>query len=149
MKRSYKKQMSKAGGIHDQLNCLVAYMEGYGYRLRGDDEEQERTRSIRYTYRSNYAQWQIGQIEILSEQIGLDLVQMFTLSKYLYDYCPSFNHTQQDYERLRRLGASVKSLGLDPTRAQDVGKIQDIQEQLDSIKAQAERLGLDLKVEFV
>lgn len=148
-KRVYEKRVSQRGRIQDQMNCLVAYMEGYGYKLKGSDEDQKRVRDLRYMYRYNHVQWQIGQIECLSDQIGLNLVEMFQLGEFLFNYCPSFKSTQQDYDRLRRLGASVRAMGLDATRAQDVGKIQDIQEQLDSIKAQAERLGLDLKVEFV
>ena len=148
-KRNYEKRMSKKGGIQDQMNCLLAYMEGYGYRLDGTDPSQEKVRSIRYNYRYNNTQWQIGQIEYLSDQIGMSYTDMFQLSEYLYCYCPSFNSTSQDYDRLRRLGASVKAMGLDATRAQDIGKLQLIQDQLDALKDQVKGMGLELKVELI
>lgn len=146
--KKYVHRQSTPGGIHDQMNCINAFMVGYGFVLDVADPEQKKTKDIRYQYATNRTQWQIGQIELACQQWGLSVVDALKLAEYLYCYCPSYSGSNEDYERLRRLGSGVKALGVHPTKAPDLGDIEDIRERAIELQKLAEDRGLHIIFEI-
>lgn len=157
----YVRAKSEKGGIQDQMNCLVAFMEGFRKEAVEDSSSvdlddgklcvtdfESRKKSQVYQYRSGKVQWQISAIELHSKIWKLTLVQMFTLGEYLYCYCPGFTGSSDDYIRLTQLGRRVGLRSNDPMEALTMAKYDKAMEVVEQAKQMLEALGHAVKFEI-
>ena len=155
MRRNHVFDKSRRGGIQDQMNCLEAFMRGYGIKPQEsdtgidttqDEQHPRRESYLVYRYTSGAAQWRIAQIEKAADRYCLELPDMFKLGRFLYEYCPSYTGSKDDYDRLKHLGRRVKDMGMEPMKAMEMAALQDFHDKTEELKMLAQRLGIKVEI---
>lgn len=155
----YERLKSEPGGLHDQMNCVYAYMKGYmseidestssdsvtDGKLCVTDFKTREAVKVRL-YQIDKTQWQLYAIEQCAKKWGLTYVQIFTLGEFLYSYCPSYSGCKSDYIRLENMGRKIGSQGAPPMAALNLAKIEKANELLDQARKYLEEAGQTLEV---
>ena len=158
----YERAKSEKGGIQDQLNCIHAFMEGYLDNTSDESNSQSKYEDDKlcvtpakyrkhaqvYQYRTGKAQWQISAIEMYSKIWKLTYPQVFQLGEFLYCYCPGFEGSENDYNRLNTLGRRVANRGVGPMEVITMAKYDRHMEALEELQKQFAELGHELKFEI-
>lgn len=155
----YERAKSEKGGLQDQLNCVYAFMEGYmsnsdesdsASSNKYDDDKlcitpaKTRKKAQVYQYRAGKAQWQLSAIEAHAKIWKLTYVQIFQLGEFLYCYCPQFEGTEDDFIRLKTMGARTANRGKGPMEVLTMAKFDKNMEELEELKKKFAAIGHDL-----
>lgn len=146
----YERMKSEAGGIHDQMNCMWHFMQGYlsvnedsdSSSVEQDDgklcvtDYKTRVYQKINTYINGSAQWQIYSIEDCAKKWKMSIVDLFRISEYVYAYCPSYSGSKEDYKRMFNLGVQTADFGSTPMAVLEMGKLKKVNE----LKAQIEEI---------
>ena len=156
----YERLKSEAGGLHDQMNCVYAYMKGYLSEVDSSSSESNtdgkicitnfkaRETAKIYQYQTSKTQWQLYSIEQCAKKWGLTYVQIFTLGEFLYSYCPSYAGVSADYVRLENIGKKISNQGAPPMAALNMAKIEKANELLEQARKYLEEAGQTLEIKI-